>query len=148
MRDKTPLIVEFVPIAATRLFAAEAALAGVLATSALLMAWIGWEQSGFQGVLAAGVALLACWIPNALSLAVLSCVRNPQHSVSVMLVSMLLRMGFPLALALLLVQSKHWLVDVGVVPMVLVLYLMALFIETVLSLWIMGAICAPAVKAS
>jgi hypothetical protein len=131
-----------------RLTAAEGILAGVLGFAAAIAAGIGWGHAGSWGVLAAGAALLVCWLPNALSLFIMAIFRDPQHSVATILLSMMLRMGVPLGLAVVLHDSGHWLVDAGVLPMVLAMYLIGLGIETVLSLWIVGAFRTPAVKAS
>ena len=57
-----------------------------------------------------------------------------------MLMSMLMRMGLPFGLAAVLLETRHWLVDAGVLPMLLVMYLVALIVETLLSLWIVGAL--------
>jgi hypothetical protein len=139
---------ELHPFSWERLAAAQCVLAGTLALVGTLAAAAGWGYAGWRAVLAAMIALAVCWLPQAISLLAMGLVRDPQNSVAAILITMLLRMGCPLVLALLVRQSGHWLWGAGLVPMVLVLYLISLVTETGLSLWMVGAFRAPAVKAS
>jgi hypothetical protein len=131
-----------------RLVAAECVLFAALGLAAAVAAAWGWSHAGTRGLLAAGAAFLVCWTPNAVSLILVTIFRDPEHSLSAMLLSMMVRMGIPFGVALVLLQTKHWLVDSGALPMVLAMYLVALVVETGLSLWIVGAFRTPAVKAS
>jgi hypothetical protein len=131
-----------------RLVIAECVLVAALGLAATVAGAMGWAHAGSQGLLAAVAAFLVCWIPNAVSLFIVAIFRDPEHSLPAMLFSMLVRMGIPLGVALVLLRTQHWLVDAGALPMVLAMYLVALVVETGLSMWIIGAFRAPAVKAS
>jgi hypothetical protein len=131
-----------------RLSVAEGVLVATLGLVAPIAGYLGWGHAGSRSLVAAGAAFLVCWLPNALSLLIMSFFRDPQQSVSAMLFGMLLRMGIPFGIAAVLLQTKHWLVDAGILPMVLGMYLVALVVETILSLWIVGALRPRVVKAS
>jgi hypothetical protein len=133
---------------ALRLILAQLALAAVLGVAFGIAAVWGWQNAGSQGIWAAVVALAACWIPNAISLVVMSLMRDPQQSMAAMMIGMLLRMALPMVFVISLLRSKHWLVDAGLMSMFMAMYLTALLVETGLSLWIVGAFRSQAVKAS
>jgi hypothetical protein len=129
-----------------RLITAELILAVVMALILGIAAYFGSQRSGAAGVSAALVAFLVCWIPNALSLLIMGFVRDPQLSVSAMLFSMLFRMAVPMVFAIFLLESKHWLAGAGALSMVLIFYLVALAVETPLSLWLIRVARDPVVK--
>ena len=99
-------------------------------------AYLGNKNSGPAGIIAAMVAFLVCWIPNAASLLIMSFTRDPQLSVSTKLLAMLLRMAVPIVFIIVLTESKHWLATAGTLGMIMVFYLVALVVETPLSLWV------------
>ena len=124
------------PFSWKRLLTAELILAIAMALILAGAAYVGSQRSGMAGATAALVAFLVCWIPNALSLGIMGFIRDPQLSVSAMLFSMLVRMAVPMVFAVFLMQSHHWLAGAGALGMVLIFYLVALIVETPLSLWV------------
>lgn len=127
------------PFSWKRVLAAQGILVAVLGTMLPLVAYVGSRHAGPAGIIAAGVAFVVCWTPNAASLAIMNLLRDPQQSATAILLSILLRMGLPVALAIMLYQTRHWLLDAGALQMVLAFYLVALIVDTALSLWIVGA---------
>lgn len=92
---------------------------------------LGWVVAGTRagllaGATAGGVCLLAAWI----ALAVSELLRGPKHVVSLVLVGMLIRMGIPLAVALILCFSGGPLADAGFLYYLIVFYPVTLTVET------------------
>jgi len=136
------------PIPWPRIIWCQGILLAALGLMFPLVAYVGWTKSEQAGLIAATVAFLICWLPNAAALAMIGILNDPQNSVQIVLGGMLLRMGLPLGTVILLMQSRHWLVDAHFAPMVLAFYLVALAVETLLSLWTLGGSRTPVGKVS
>jgi uncharacterized membrane protein len=131
-----------------RLLTAELVLAAAMGVILGGAAYVGSQRAGVDGATAAVVAFLVCWIPNAVSLLVMSMIRDPQLSVSAMMVSMMIRMAVPMVFIVFLMQTHHWLAGAGALTMVVIFYLVALAVETPLSLWVIKTSRTPVVKVS
>jgi hypothetical protein len=111
------------------------ALVGLaLAPVAAGIAWYSFGRSGAMGVVAALIAALTCWVSASLALAAVFVGQRLEAGIHGILASMLFRMGFPLAVALALKTNSPPLAAAGVFWMILGLYLVALVVETLLSL--------------
>ena len=111
-------------------------------------AYVGWRRSGADGVAAAGVAASLCWASAGASLVLLGAsLRKSQLLVGV-LGGMLLRMAPPLVACFVFVSNSDVLGDGGSLAkasaggMTLIYYLVALSVETLLSV----RLAAPAIK--
>ena len=109
-------------------------LTASMAVALLLIGW--WSQSthGADGVRAAVVAATICWLGASLALISTAMSRGPQAAVWTLLFGMLFRMGLPLAAGFMLYQAGGPLASAGVFGKVLIFYLIALAVETPLSL--------------
>jgi hypothetical protein len=102
-------------------------------------AWYGYSRVGVDGILAAALAGVICWVGAAGALAVASLFRQSQQAASALMLGMLFRMGLPLAAVAWLMTQGGWLAEAGVVGMILIYYLVSLIVETVLSLRLVGS---------
>ncbi len=96
---------------------------------------LGWAISGkgmgiLAGAAAAGVCLVAGWMALGLS----EPLRRPQLMLALVMVGMMIRMGIPLAAALTVFFLGGPLADAGFLYYLVVFYLIALAVETVLTL--------------
>ena len=98
-----------------------------------LFAWFGHSRHGMLGVQAAGVACAVCWVGMAALLAVIV-VRGSQKVLHGALLGMIFRTGLPLATGVILTSQGGDLARAGVFGMILGFYLVALVVETLLSL--------------
>ena len=97
-----------------------------------LFAWYGNATYGSWGLVSAGVALGVCWFGATAALLVVNFTRHaPTHG---LLGSIFFRMGLPLVVGVWLNSQNGLLAQTGVFGMILVYYLIALAVETVLSL--------------
>ena len=100
-----------------------------------LVAWYAHGKSGADGLLAAAVAGVVCWLSASAALLITAWFPGgPQAAVSRMMLSMLVRMGVPLAVGTILEFQFGPLADAGVFGLIVVFYLMTLLVETMLSL--------------
>ena len=120
------------------------ALSCLLLTGALLLvfplfAFFGYTRHGSMGLVAAAVAGTVCWIGGVASLALVGLFRGQQAAVQGTLLGMLFRTGSPLVVGVMFVQSGGELARSGVFGMILGYYLVALVIDTVLSVWLVSS---------
>jgi hypothetical protein len=99
------------------------------------LAWYG-SQFGPRGITAAAVACGLCWLSGIIALGAFMLFRDPQQAVHGLMLGMLFRMGIPLAAGLFLQRSHSELLKSGVIGMITGVYLLGLFVETVLAWWI------------
>jgi hypothetical protein len=111
------------------------ALVGVcLLPVAAAIAWFGYGRSGLTGVAAAAIAAVICWLSACLALGSVFVGQRLDAGIQGILAAMLFRMGLPLAAAMGLKQISPPLAGAGILWMILGLYLVALVVETLLSL--------------
>jgi hypothetical protein len=111
------------------------ALVGLaLAPVAGAFAWYGSTHSGMWGVAAALLAAAVCWISASLALVAVFVGQRLDAGIQGILAGMFFRMGLPLAAAMALKQNSPRLSEAGIFYMILGLYLVALVVETLLSL--------------
>ena len=114
------------------LLVALALLTLALGSAFPLFAWYAMNKFGNPGLLAAAVAFGVCWFGSAAALLVVAVVRS--SPAAGLLGSIFFRMGFPLLTGFYL-QSQHGsLAQAGVFGMIVAYYLLALVVETLLSL--------------
>lgn len=97
-----------------------------------LFAWYASASHGSWGVIAAAVALGVCWFGATAALLVVNFTRHAPTAG--LLGSIFFRMGLPLVVGVWLNSLNGPLAQAGVFGMILVYYLIALAVETVLSL--------------
>lgn len=97
-------------------------------------AWFGYSQHGLTGLAAAAIAGGICWLGALLALVCSAMFQGPQQAANSMMLGMMFRMGLPLGTGLLLTMQKGALAEAGVLMMILVYYLLAMAVETLLSL--------------
>ncbi len=113
-------------------------LAGLL-TAILALAWpiyagVGYGLHGVPGIWSATAAGVVCWAA-ALGALLIAAVATGRHAVIIwVLGGMALRLGVPLAFGILAKERSAVLAEGGILTMVLAYYLLALPIETWLSL--------------
>ena len=105
----------------------------LVATAAILP--LGWAITGnrmgiFTGATAAGACLLGTWIALFLS----EPLRRPQYMLALVLVGMMIRMGIPLAAALIVFFLGGPLADAGFLYYLVVFYAVTLSVEIYLSM--------------
>jgi hypothetical protein len=94
----------------------------------------GFYSAGAGGVSAALVAGGVCWVGATAALVLSAMFRSPEQALVGLLMGMFFRMGLPLAAGFVLIQSGGPLVEAGVIPLLVGYYLVALVVETLLSL--------------
>ena len=115
---------------------------GVLLVTAVLggvfpaFAAFGYAAHGPDGLWAAGFAAGACWVGALVGFAAMIPFQGPQAVNGVML-GMMVRMTVPLAAALWLFMRGNTLAKAGAVEMLVVYYLLALALDTFVSVrWV------------
>ena len=116
------------------LLASCAVLAAVLAPLAAAIAWFAFGRSGWIGVAAAAIAGVVCWLSASLALAAVYLGQKLNNPIAGIIGAMFFRMGLPLAVGLAINQWHAPLAQAGCFLMILGLYLVALVVETILSL--------------
>jgi hypothetical protein len=111
-----------------------AVLLGALLLTLAAAAPVGWAMAGSSGVTAAGIAALVCAAPSLAALALTYRLRAPRHALVAMLGGMFLRMGPPLIVALVVHELGGPLVEAGLIYYLAAFYVVALVVETGLSL--------------
>jgi len=116
------------------LLASCAILMAVLAPLAAVFGSIAFFRSGSVGIGAAVIALGVCWLSASLALSCVYVGQEIKNPIAGILGGMIVRMGLPLAFGLAIQRSPGPLADAGCFLMILGLYLVALVVETWLSL--------------
>lgn len=116
-------------------------IAQVVITSAMLLSfavlgWFGWVRYGVLGVKSAGVACGVCWIAGTIAMSSVMLFRDPRQAVQGLFLGMLFRLGLPLGVGLALTQSRSDLLRAGFLGMMIGVYQIGLFVETLLAWWI------------
>ena len=117
-----------------RLLNSCAVLAAVLAPLAALFGSIAYACSGMMGIAGAAIALAVCWLSASLALICVFLGQEIKNPIAGILGGMIVRMGLPLAVGFAIQRSYGPLADAGCFLMILGLYLVALVVETWLSL--------------
>jgi hypothetical protein len=128
-------------------------VACLVLSAALLLAfpgfaWFGYCRSGAAGLLAAVVAGAVCWFGALAALVVVGLMRGGPQVLHGVLLSMFFRMGLPLVAGITLSQAGGPLAEAGVFGMIVVYYLIGLFVETLLSVRLVGSSTGGIAKAS
>lgn len=111
-----------------------ALVTGVLLAVFPAFGWFGWHFHGLPGVWAASLAGGVCWLGSAGALLLATLFSRPDQALASLLSGMFLRMGLPLGVITFLVVREHPWLEANVVAMTVVFYLIALVVETLLSL--------------
>ena len=111
-----------------------AVLFAVLAPLSIAIACFAYTRSGTVGIVAAAIAGGLCWVSGSLALAAAFLGQRWNNPIAGILGGTLLRLGFPLAGGLAIQQTQPPIAQAGCFTMILGLYLVALAVETVLSL--------------
>lgn len=106
-----------------------------LALVVVLLAAGAWsfERHGESGLVAALVAFAVCWTAGAAALAITGLARTPERAMHGLLLSMLVRMGLPLAAGIVLQGRGGPLAEANVFGLIVVFYLVMLAVEAFLS---------------
>ena len=121
-----------------------AILATALLPFAAGAAWFGYASSGNLGLAAAAIAAGVCWLSGSLALVAAFVGQRLNAGIQGVLVGMIFRMGLPLGAGMVLERNSPPLAAAGVFHMILALYLVALVVETLLSLRFVPKSKAPA----
>jgi hypothetical protein len=116
------------------LLGACAVLFVVLAPLAIAIACFAYTRSGTIGIVAAAIAGSLCWVSASLALVAAFFGQRWNNPIAGILGGTLLRLGLPLAGGLAIQQTQPALDQAGCFTMILGLYLVALVVETALSL--------------
>lgn len=107
-------------------------MTGVLVVAFPAIGGWGYWAYGEAGLVTAGIAGLACWVGGAMGFAVSLPFRGLQ-AVNGVLAGMLVRMTVPMVVALGLLMSGSKLLSVDRLPLLVVYYLVALVVDTILA---------------
>ena len=115
----------------------------LMLTAALLLvfpvfAYFGYSRHAMNGVAAAGVAGTVCWLGGLASLLMIGMFRG-QAAINATLLGMVFRTGLPLVVGVTLSELGGTLAQAGVFGMILGYYLVALVIDTLLSVRLVGS---------
>jgi hypothetical protein len=116
------------------LFASCAILFAVLAPLSFAIGLWAYSRSGAIGVAAAAIAGGVCWLSASLALVSVYLGQKLGNPIGGIVGSMFFRMGLPLGAGLAIQQWQPPLAGAGCFLMILGLYLVALVVETALSL--------------
>jgi hypothetical protein len=92
-----------------------------------------WLSSGIPGLAAVAASAGVCLVAALASLAIAHLLRGPAVTLQALLLSMLVRMGIPLAFAVMAYLRAAPLVNAGLMYYLVIFYLPVLAVETVLS---------------
>ncbi|HLA84966.1 MAG TPA: hypothetical protein VJL29_09240 [Thermoguttaceae bacterium] len=109
-------------------------LAAAMIGACLLAAPVGWHAHGRAGWKAAVAAALICWLGATAALVAAEPFRAAGRMLHAMLVGMILRMGIPLAGALVVGSRVENLIAAGFPYYVVFFFEVALVVEVLLSL--------------
>ena len=100
-----------------------------------LPGWYAHSLHGTNGLLAATVAAVVCWVSASAALLITALLpAHPETAVVRLLLSMAVRMGVPFAAGFLLTTSSYMLSSSGLFGLIVAFYLYTLLFETLLSL--------------
>lgn len=100
----------------------------------LVLGWIAYSNYGRAGVAAAALAATICWVGGSTALMITASVGvGTPDAVKGVLAAIFFRMGLPLFMVMALHRRGGWLVEAGVLEMILVFYLVTLAVETTLA---------------
>ena len=113
--------------------------AGALLTLTFVLAfpvfgYFAFRVHGWDGVAAAAVAALICWVAGVIALAMVFVFPEPQQVANAVGLGMLVRMGIALLAGIFFTKTGGPLVDAGVFGMIVGFYLIGLLVETLLAL--------------
>ncbi len=115
-------------------------LTAVFAVTLPIFACFGYQSHGEVGIMAAVVAAAICWIAGLVALAFLVLLRQPQQVVNAIGLSMLFRMGIPMAAGIFLTSLGGPLAEAGVFGMIVGFYLVGLLVETLLAVRLVSSL--------
>ena len=133
------------PITATLrnrgLLTSQIALALAVVAMGAAVGAIAWWVAGSSGVAAAGLAGATCWLGAAGALETATLLARRGHGLAGLLAGMAIRMGVPLAMALILFVRGGPLVEGGLLYYFLAFYPLTLAVETALCVWVQPSAC-------
>jgi hypothetical protein len=104
-----------------------------------IVAAFGFERAGVAGVVGAVIATSICWAASSAAILVTSRFCQTSQAVTGVFGGMLLRTGVPMAAAIVISQNSPTLAKAGVFGEFVILFLIALAVETWLSVAIVNA---------
>ena len=102
----------------------------MLASCGLLTYFYAWPIYGRDGVVASLSAAAVCWAGAGLAMTASRLFRSPQQALALTAVGMALRMGLPLVAVMVVALQGGPLAQAGFVICILAYYLVALVVET------------------
>lgn len=113
-------------------FRSLAILALAMAATLGVAGGVAWSRHGEVGLVAAILAAGVCWAGAAISFVLVERFRRSGNPVAGVLAGMLVRLGLPLMVGVALNEAGGPLSDAGIFGLIVVFYLVALFVETLL----------------
>lgn len=147
MSNKPPSA-DYAPPSIRRLVVSCLVLTGALLLALPVYAWVGWIHHASAGVWSAAAACGTCLVGALGALLATGMARNGPQAVNAVLLGMLFRLGIPLGMGLFLQEQGGALSEAGIFGMILAYYLLALVVETLLSLGLVGRFKAASGDAS
>lgn len=95
---------------------------------------IAHARYGTDGIVAASVGAVICWVAGAVALSMLTILRGPKLALHALLAGMIFRLGLPLIAGTVLQKQNGSLAKAGVFGWIMVFYLVMLVVETTSSL--------------
>lgn len=117
-----------------------------VAPTAAIVGAVAFSNHGTNGLVAACVAGLLCFVTSSAALVATSMTAGTLNGLSGAFLGIILRTAVPFFVSILLMQASKPLADAGLLGMVLINYLVALAVETVLAVRIVQAHSSPVVK--
>jgi hypothetical protein len=119
------------PMGRLSLRAAQGVLAAAMLTACgLLTYFYAWQVYGRDGVVASVSAAAVCWAGAGLAMSLSGLFRQPERALAMTAVGMALRMGLPLVAVLVVAVQGGALAEARFVIYILAYYLVALVVET------------------
>ena len=120
--------------------AAQSVLAVVMVTACgLLTYFYAWALYGRDGIVASLSAAAVCWAGAGLAMTATRLFQRPEHALALTAVGMALRMGLPLVAVMVVTLQGGPLASAGFVIYVLAYYVVALVVETWLTVKLVSA---------
>ena len=107
-----------------------ALLGAVLGLAAACIAAFAFERHGSDGVFAAALAAFVCWISAAAALVITVQTSGGPQAVTGLFLSIIVRTFPPLVIGVASTAVHGRLADAGLFGFIVILYLIALFVET------------------
>jgi len=101
----------------------------ILVVAALVLPW-SYQRAGMDGIFAACLAGVLCWLCGAISLWIVYVMHHPEQMLKQVLFTMLVRMGIPLTACLVLFVVRGPLYDAGMLFYLLAFYAVTLLLDT------------------